>query len=378
MRILIINYEYPPVGAGAGNASKYLADTLVEEGHSVSVITSAFNELPKVRDENGVCVHRIPAFRRYADRSSIFQMMCFTLSGLMFGPHIAKKDKIQQVIVFFTIPSGICGYWLRLRLGLPYIVSLRGGDVPGFDPSLNRIHQWIRPLRRRILREAHTIAANSRSLADRAEKADHFPVKVIPNGVDGDTFKPKIKPRQNQEQILRVVFVGRLQEQKNLSLLIQQMSQIKKIAGQLEGSFEFHVVGDGPLRAELQEYARSLEVDKAIVWHGWLRKPELLAIYQNVDCYVSPSLFEGMSNSILEAMACGLPVVAARIPGNDELIVHEKTGILFDLKQPDQLGLVLKKLKQNPELVRTMGNAARQRALNSFSWEKSTQAYLGL
>ena len=267
MRILIINYEYPPIGAGAGNASQFLAQNLVKSGEKVSVLTSAYGDNRGIRNEEGVKVHRIPAFRKKQDRSTILQMIFFAISGTLRSTKIVQKDKIDCVIVFFTIPSGICGYWLKIRLGLPYIVSLRGGDVPGLVPSLDSIHNKISWLRQSILNSATSVVANSRGLADLAMKKDKVNVEIIPNGIDCKLFHPLAYKNQSKDPVFQILFVGRLHEQKNLPLLLNQLSFIKNLG---YSNLNLHVVGDGHLKSDLQKLAKDLGCKKQcrLAWVG--------------------------------------------------------------------------------------------------------------
>ncbi len=374
MRLLIVNYEYPPIGAGAASASWFLARTLAGLGHRVSVVTSAFAEHRGVSLEDGVRIHRIPAWRRRIDRSDTRQMAFFGGSGVVFAPRIVRAERIQGVIVFFTLPSGLVGYWLKARYGLPYVVSLRGGDVPGLVPELNRTHRRIRWLRRRILRSARAIVANSQGLAELSARTDPFPVSVIPNGVDSALFHPS--PRASSADLaggFQILFVGRFQNQKNLALLLDELARLRR-----EGTaaFTLNVVGDGPLGPKMRERARRLKLDDRTVWHGWVAKPKMVELYQSADCLVNPSLYEGLPNTVLEAMACGLPVVASRVIGNDDLVTEGENGFLFELEEPWQLGSALRYLIQDPATARRMGAAGRARLLERYCWEEVAAAYL--
>lgn len=374
MRILIVNYEYPPIGGGAGNASRSLADALTRQGHAVSVVTSGYSGYRGRSDEAGVQVHRIRARRRSIHRSNPFEMLCFAGSALLSAPKIARRQQTEVVIAFFTIPSGIVGYWLKRRDRIPYLVSLRGGDVPGLVPELKHIHRVTGAVRGRVLRSAGGIVANSLGLAQLSENQDPFPVEVIPNGVDSALFRP----RKQEEPPLRqgnftVLFVGRLQKQKNLELLLNELARLLR---ENATSLTLHVAGDGPLATAMTSKAERLGLGRDVVWHGWLSKEKLIALYQSADCFVSPSFYEGMPNTILEAMACGLPVVASRIPGNEVAVLDGETGVLVSLDEPKQLGRALTSLAENPSVAREMGNAGRVRVVEQFSWDAVAEQYV--
>jgi glycosyltransferase involved in cell wall biosynthesis len=369
MHILLINYEYPPVGAGAATATRAMAEELTRLGHQVVVMTG-HSPLPGVpSEESGVVVHRIPSWRRHLHKSSILEMISFLVSGLICSFGIIRQHKIEACIAFFSFPSGPIGLLHHLTGGLPYIVSLRGGDVPGTEPSLARLHTVLRPLRRAVLRGSKAVVANSEGLRRLAEAADPFPVRVITNGVDSVLFAPN---GVRSEGVFRILFVGRFQKQKNLGLLLQEASRLAA------GSFEIHLVGEGPEREGLQHLAGELDIASAIHWHGWLKRSLLKDIYVASDCFVNPSSYEGMPNAVLEAMACGLPVVASHVPGNDAVVRHEETGYLFDLSRPNQFSEVLDRLIHDRALARRWGAEGRRRALQEFSWSKTAMAYLEL
>ena len=371
MRILLVSYEYPPVGAGAATAGRAIAKALTELGHEVVVLTGRFKGLPRRVDDHGIIIHRIPSLRRRMDRSDVKEMASFLAAGLLFAPALIRTHRVEGAIVFFSVPCGPIGLLGRWMCGVPYIISLRGGDVPGTEPSLNFLHRFLRPIRRTVLKNSIAIVANSNGLRKMAETADPFPVQVIPNGVDTRFFIPaRSKPVRN-ESTLRILFVGRFRQQKNLPFLFRQVAHLPP------ATFELHLVGDGPEKQRLEGLALKLGIASAVTWHGWISPGALPQIYQSADCLVNPSLYEGMSNVVLEAMACGVPVIASRVPGNDELVLDGDTGFLFDLRKPAALVSALTKLR-DAGLRRRMGTLARNRAANFCSWNNVARQYVEL
>lgn len=372
MNILIINYEFPPIGAGAANASWFIARSLKKLGHTVAVLTSNFRQLQGRSDREGITIWRIPTVRRSHYKSNIFEMTCFSLSSLFFVRQIAKKCRTEYVIAFFTIPSGITALFLNWADRIPYLISLRGGDVPGLVPELDIIHKILTLPRRRVLRSAAGLVANSQGLKALSENADPFPVNVIPNGVDTDFLIPAPDRRCEKKIFL---FVGRFRPQKNLFFLLQQMNTVADTHAE---TFELHLVGGGPLEKELKAYADTLKSRNHIFWHDWCDKEQLKQYYQQAYCFLNPSFYEGMPNTVLEAMACGLPVIASRIIGNEEVVRHGETGFLFDLNSPESFQNIAVQLLENETLARNMGNKGRTLAEKEFSWDSVAKDYLRL
>lgn len=372
MRILLVSHEYPPVGGGAATAAQALANSLCSLGHSVTVLTARSAKLGRFTVEAGVAVYRIRCARKRPEQSNVFEMATFIPAALFKLPSILSNHRPEALLIFFTLPSGPIGFVANLFFGRPYVVCLRGGDVPGLAPELNFVHKVVAPLRHLVFNRALAIVANSNGLRKRSEAIDRYPVQIIPNGVDTDVFYPAqsdIVPKTNR---LRILFVGRFHDQKNLPLLFSQAAQLPPSA------FELQLVGDGPERPRLERLAVQLAIDKAITWHGWVDRRGLPDLYRSADCLVNPSIYEGMPNVVLEAMACGLPVLASRVPGNDELVIEGETGFLFDLENPDALAKILQRLITDRDLGLRLGLKARARAVENFSWRSVAEDYLAL
>ena len=374
MKLLLVNYEFPPVGGGAANATSFLARALTELGHEVTVLTTAFGALRGTSTEAGVEVVRVRTLRRSADRSNPLEMLSFLLAALIPGLRLAWRRRFDATIAFFTIPSGPVALlpWIVLRI--PYVVSLRGGDVPGFVPEIDAIHRWIAPLRRAVLRRASAIIANSASLAQLSTAADPFPVGVIPNGVDPLAFAPQGAANPAEDEF-RILFVGRLHSQKNVGMLIESAAALAAEPGP---RVVLEIVGDGPERAALEKLAERAGAAALLRWRGWLDKPAVLDCYRRTHAFVNPSLYEGMPNTVLEAMACGVPVVASRIGGNEDLVVEGETGFLFDLGAPQQLTAALQRLRGSRALGIDLGARGRQRVIGEFSWPSVAERYVRL
>jgi glycosyltransferase involved in cell wall biosynthesis len=222
-----------------------------------------------------------------------------------------------------------------------------------------------------VLKNSVAIVANSDGLRKMAEAADPFPVRVIHNGIDTQLFRPAPKAATGVDKALQLLFVGRFQEQKNLSFLLEALSQLPA------GTFELHMVGDGPDKEFLQELAVKLGLARLIAWHGWLPRAALRDVYQACDCLVNPSTYEGMPNAVLEAMACGLPVVASNVAGNNALVADGETGFLFETGDGPRLRDAIVKLRDS-DLRSRLGQAAAEQARQFPAWKDVARQYADL
>ncbi len=371
MRILLINYEFPPIGAGAANATYHIGKSLVNQGHQISILTSSFRNLRGFSIEDKMRIFRCPALRKKASQSNIIEMLSFLLSAFLALPWLLHKQRIDAMLVFFSFPCGPLGLWGKLLFRTPYVVSLRGGDVPGNEASLDLIHKILQPLRRLIYRNSLAIVVNSEGQKALSEKADPFSVKPIPNGVDADFFVPAPKTKRKHS----FLFVGRFQRQKNIFFLLEQMELLFK---NNKKDFELHLVGQGPSEKSLKRYSKSLGISSKIFWHGWSSKEKLKKYYQESFCLINPSLCEGMPNVVLEAMACGLPVIASNVPGNDSLVQHGETGLLFDLNRAEAFQEAVLHILKDKDLAYSMGQKGKEWIEENFSWDKTADAYIRL
>src|SRR5262249_7766106 len=152
--------------------------------------------------------------------------------------------KPDAVIAFFGIPSGPVGLLLKLIGGRPYIVSLRGGDVPGFQPyDLALFHKLLGPVIRLLWKKAVAVVANSGGLAALGRRfAPEVPIEVIPNGVDGRKFHPAADGKKHPGPV-RMLFVGRVVFQKGLDVLLEALAGLP-----VELDYELEIIGDGDER----------------------------------------------------------------------------------------------------------------------------------
>ncbi len=367
MRILIVNSEHPPIGGGAGNASANLSKKLVELGDDVTILTCAFGDFPRIEIENGVRIHRVFSIRKNRSRSSPFEQLTFMIGAVVESFPLINSWKPDVIIPFFGIPSGPVGLVGKLIFGIPYIVSLRGGDVPGFRTyDFGTIHKIGSPFLKVIWKNAGAVVANSQGLKKLAFRfASEIPCQVIPNGVDLDFFQSK----ESYSDDVHLLFVGRLVYQKGLDLLFKALANLLKYPWQLS------IAGDGPQRDTLQDLAVSLGIRERIHFLGWNTHNELRRIYQESNIFVFPSRNEGMPNAVLEGMASGLAIIASNISGNEELIQDDLTGLLVPSDNWEMLQEKLNLLMIDHHRREKLGRAARERAEEHYSWDRITRQY---
>ncbi|MDR1921562.1 MAG: glycosyltransferase [Candidatus Adiutrix sp.] len=373
--ILLINHEFPPVGGGAATAAAQIAREMARLGVRVTVLTSAHAGLPRREERDGYVVERLAARRRRRDSSNILEMLSFLFSSLVWVLRRGRARRPEVCLAFFGLPGGPAAWLLRKTAGVPYIISLRGGDVPGFLPeSLGRWHLLSGPVIRFLWRRAEFVVANSRGLARLAlRSAPWQAIEIISNGVDvPPAAAPDGRGRAFAAEGARLISVGRLNAQKNYPALLEALAGLSQAGWRLE------IIGDGPEGERLRALAGRLGLSARISFSGWLDRAELRRRLAAADIFVFPSIQEGMPNAVLEAMAAALPVVACAVEGCEELVADGETGLLTPPADVEALRLALARLLADPALCRRLGLAGRARAEERYAWRTTAEAYLRL
>jgi len=207
------------------------------------------------------------------------------------------------------------------------------------------------------------------------------PMVKIPNGVDTDRFQPV--PSKAAKRSLReilslpetgrlVLYCGRLEPKKALDTLLYAWDLVSRTAEAKDA--RLIIVGNGSGRASLEDLANRLGIQDSVLFLG--KKDRVVEYLQCVDVFVFPSVSEGMSNALLEAMACGMPVVVTDIAGNREVVRHLENGILVKPKEPQQLAYALQAVLNDEDLAQRLGAQARKTVEEGYSIEKVVERYI--
>jgi len=372
MNILVINYEFPPLGGGGGIATYYIARELCRQGHTVSVLTSKFRALRWTETLEGIQMYRVPVLRKRRDYCSVIEMASFIVMSLPVLLYLLATRRYDLIHIFFGVPSGPLGYLAKKIFGIPYLIRMGGGDVPGFRPfQYKRLYKILKPCLHILWRNAAFLIANSAGLREMAYRAfPQLPIYVIPNGVDLARFTNG--HQRVPSATVRILFVSRLILRKGLQFLIDALPAIRQ---QAAGPFVINVVGDGPDKDILLKQIETLGVGECVRFYGYVEHDKLPEYYLDADIFVLPSLAEGMPNVVLEAMGSGLPVVATRVAGSEDLVQDGQNGFLIAPKNPSELGNALLRLINDRDLRERMG-AASKTLVQKYTWERVTEQYL--
>jgi glycosyltransferase involved in cell wall biosynthesis len=330
MRLLFVNYEFPPVGGGAAYASLATARELVAMGHRVDFLTAATPGMQDDQEIDGVQVLRVRCHRRSVHDIGLMGALSFVAFAAPRLRALATRHRYDAIHYYFGLPTGLLSLVPGAHRARPYIVSLRGSDVPGYTPNLKRYHRWMLPFSRRIWRGPAA--------------------RCAPSGG-------------------RILTVSRLIERKGLDTLIEALALARNRTLSLD------IAGEGPEGGALRELAQCCGVADRVRFHGFVDRAELASLYAQADMFALVSRAESCSMAMLEAMAAGLAIVASRVGGNVELIQDQVNGMLVESENVAALASALSSLAAQPQQRRRFGDANRELVARRYGWRLVAQRY---
>jgi glycosyltransferase involved in cell wall biosynthesis len=366
LRICFCLSHYYPIESGAERQAHLQAKELVRRGHRVRVITRAMPGLPEVGELDGVTIHRAI---RPRELGPLFGMtFVATLSSAIKRLH----DEMDVLHCHQGLWEAVAAGMTAPRWGLPSVVQPAAGGEYG------EIRQWSRTrgrgiLRRYMLRNSHFVAI-SRQIQDELTEFGVPPERItrLGSGVDTAAYSPgQSSTALRLPASPRVLFLGRMHPQKNLLRLLDAWAEVRRrVAANLM------LAGDGPQRGELEAAARRLGVADSVHFLGPVQNP--IEVLRAADVFVLPSVAEGMSNSLLEAMSAGVPIIASSIGGNTDLLRDGVNGLMADPLDPAAWTRAIVQLLEEPATAARLGAAARESVVAEFSIEAIVDRYVEL
>lgn len=359
---MIISFFYPHLG-GAEQQALRLAQQLTQRGIHVSVLTRKFNGLPSYEVIKDIPVYRhiriLPWGKSFA--------LTYMLSVFWF---LLKKRHAYDIIHCHLLQGfhSVVAIVFKVLFQKKVVIKV-GATGPISDFTMIKKIFFGEFLLKRITLADRLVTVCSQS-TEEAHQAGFSSRQVvqIPNGVDINYFKV-LTPVSG---LRTITFIGRLDHLKGVYVLIEALRKLK------DDGVDAHlnVIGDGPDRDKLQNLSRDVGLNDSISFCGAVE--EIIPYLQKAALFVLPSLSEGLSNVLLEAMACGLPIVATRVGGNIDLIRDGENGILVEPENSKQLSEAIKKVLQDKDLAQKLGIEARKTAEEKFSMDTITDNYVSV
>jgi len=370
MRILMLNNEYPPIGGGTGTVNKEILEGLKNyKDIKIDLITGGQgkeNHVEQVSDNVRIFV--IGLNRKNIHHASNLELITYTFKAFFKARKMQKSENYDFSFSWSSVPAGFISLVLYYIFKLPYIVRIGGSDIPGSEKRYTYIYKLISPIIKTIWKKSNLLIIKCEMEKEKVFAINSkLKLKIISNGVDTQKYKPV--DRSENEQI-QLICVARLIKLKGQDLLIKAISQLKN-----EGIiFQVVLVGDGDETANYKSMAKELHVSHLVDFKGYIERERIEKFYQKADIFVLPSCSEGMSNALLEAMACGLPVIVTNVGGTHELVTEGENGFIFQVGDKDQLSNIIKNIAKEPHILKEMGIKSRVRA-EVLNWQNVVNEY---
>lgn len=365
MKILVLSYEFPPLGGGGAKVVYGLTKELANLGHEVDLVTMGFRGLPKRERLHGTNIYRVACLRTRESICSTPEMVSYALSAIPFVSRLIKSNHYDINHTHFIFPDGLVSYLFKKITKLPYIITAHGSDVPGYNPDRFKVeHKILSPLWKKIVSDADQLVCLSetlKSLVNRYYSGNN--ISVIPNGIDIDRLQPLKKKDK------RILVVSRMFERKGIQYFLKALDG-------LEHNHEINIVGEGPYLDTLKRMVDGQS--KKIKFWGWLEhtSSELNELYRTSSIFVFPSESENFPIVLLEAMSAAMAIITTKDTGCAEVVGD--AAILVETRDPISIKQALDKLISNPDFCKELGMAARRRLEDNFSWNSITLKYINL
>ena len=366
MRILVVIYEFPPIGGGGGHVARDILRELVKRDHEIHVLTARYKNQPRRENQEGIQVVRVSSARRSPYFADLTTMTGFVLAGTWAGWRYIQKWRPDIIHVHFAVPSGPVAWFLWRISGIPYVLTAHLGDVPkGVPEKTEKWFRWIYPFTPPIWRSAAQVVAVSEHTRQLALESYPVNIQVIPNGISlhGMTFADI---QVNTPPV--IIFAGRFVTQKNPLQVIETLAHL------LETPWKCIMLGDGPLMADVLREIRLKNMEDRFFFPGWLTPEEVFGWLRQSDILFMPSLSEGMPVVGVKGLAAGLAFVAAQVGGLCELVKQGENGFLVTSTEPAGFTNAMKELLSNPPLLRKFRETSQVKA-KSYDIKHVTESY---
>lgn len=374
MKIALLSEKYTPDLGGLAISTGRLGEMLAAAGHDVRLFAPTSNLSPTIKQtqrSGGVYVTRFGAHKRVDDT-------LVDWFELIVEEH--KREPFDLIHAYFLPMAGFVGAYAGKYLGIPSVVSIRGNDIEraAFEPSKFSHVMYA-------LQNASAVTTNASILAKKTKAFFDRAVHIIPNGIDTERFKPMEKnsvlaealglvdEKKKEERKFVIGFVGELREKKGAATLLSGYAQVAKTM-----PVSLLIVGEvreGEDKKYFEEF-KSNNPQLSITVTGHVPHKDLPAYYSLLDVFVHPSLRDGMPNAVLEAMACGVPVIATPVGGMLDVLEDGVNGKIIPINNADALVKAIEELMQNSEQVSRMAQRARSKIETEFTLKRELDTNL--
>jgi glycosyltransferase involved in cell wall biosynthesis len=338
-RLLLMTIDFPPM---KGGVARYLHQLVKFFNNDIIVVSDQKRLL-----SNRIWPHWIP---------SVFEF-------------VRRRSDYDTVIISHILPLGLAAMIAKIVTRKPYVVILHGLDI-----ALAGKSNWKRFLVVRILKSAKFVVTNSYALKEEVEANYKIgkTVVVYPSvdSLDKEHDVAHLSDMRQKRDITTLLTVSRLVERKGHLLVLDALARLRD-SNKLDG-IEYVIVGDGPMEDVIRKRIIELKLENVVELKSGLDDNDLAREYHNSDIFIMPTIVidkfdrEGFGMVYLEAAQHGIPSIASLLPGPDEAVLHEQTGLLVEEGNVDEIMKVILKLAKDSDLRKKLGDTAKKRVQTEF------------
>jgi len=373
--VMVVRLFHPWIGGTERQAHK-LALKLLEKQTDVEIVTGWwFRGTSQCEIINGVPVYRNFTFWEILGIKGLrkFGGYLYILSLLWYLWR--RRDDYDLIHVhglnYHTFAAVLAGRWFTKKVVTKLANSAQASDIEKMRQDKQLMFaKYMLPT---ALKSDRFIALNSTVIQElQAVGVPDWKIIPLPNGVETDLITPKSNYMLHDP--IRLIFVGRLHPNKGLDILLNAVAHLKNVH-HLE-NINLQLLGSGPIKDQLMKQAKELGITSLVSFLG--ETNQVIEVLQQADIFALPSRAEGISNALLEAMACGLPALVSDIPGNRDVIEQPNNGLRFTADDPNSLAQNLLLLLNQPKLREQLGRMARKTVENHYSMDYVADRYTTL
>lgn len=342
--ILVLNYEFPPLGGGQANANHYLFKEFSKyKDFTFTLITSSSNKYKEEDFSDNIKICYLDIWKNWENlhSQSSKNLLVNALKTYKLFKKLIENQKFDSLMCW-SYPAIWLGYFIKEFYKIPYIVLLRWADVPFYEKKWKNLDKFIFKFLAPIFwRNSKAVIANSKWLRNLAlEINKNQKIDVIQNWVDINYFKHNESKKIKDKFI--ILWVGRLVQRKWFDLLLKSTWKLKN-----KKEIEVWLVWDWPEKEKLENLAKKHKISLKLYW--LINQEKLKELYKQATIFCLPSANEGMSNTLLEAIASWLPVIVTNVWWSEELV--KWNWYIIDVWDKKALKEKIEKLLNNREKV---------------------------
>lgn len=388
MRIAHLIHTFPPAVHGGGELFVYeLSRRLASKGHQVTVTTRGFRTLPEKEEVEGFHVERYynpaPETWKYhpiakMDVPWYGKYSVLSLDVIYSARHLSrlvKEKRLDLIHASFIVPSGFSGAIVKSFTKTPLVITIHG------NADFYEVPKMLHPMLRYAATKADMLVAVGHELKrNLLKELGDFDIRVIPNGVDVQKYRQnrtiRDETRRKQgipENAPLLLSISRLVERKNIDLVLKAVPHVVKSLP----NFKFLIVGEGPEYRRLRDLTKELRIENTVIFTGFVPEVEKTRIYLSSDAFIQLSSREGLSISLLESKAAGLPAIVSDSKGTREPVKENESGkIVNDPKDPIDVAEKVIDILTDTRNRQRLGENARREAEEDYSLEAMTSRYI--